>query len=59
MNRIFDLEKGYEVYHVDNEKFFALDPANTDLIEKELFNRSYMGIPEDKEVECLEFDYDK
>ncbi|HJZ41423.1 MAG TPA: hypothetical protein VJ203_13740 [Bacteroidales bacterium] len=54
-----DFPEGYGVYHIDQERLFALDPANSEAINQAfLFYQSYMNIPEDKEVECFVMDYD-
>lgn len=49
----------YEIYHVNKEKFYALDKENMDLIETAfLKHESYGNIPDGKEVECFEMDDD-
>jgi len=55
-----DFPEGYGVYHIDQERIFALDPANSEAINQAFLDyQSYMSIPEDKEVECFVMDYDK
>ena len=55
-----DFTDGYGVYHIDQERIFALDPVNSEAINRAFLDyQSYMSIPEDKEVECFVMDYDK